>query len=418
MKKMKILALGLTPCADNRGVSAITFGVIKVLIKAFRDCEIRIWHTFPESYHRKKMTVEIHRDFFIDRDSNVYVYFIRLFGITVFSLFYFLTRKLGFRCNLFSHHKIFKWYQNADLVVSCNFGDVFSDLYGIIPFLSLFSQNLISIMLGKRIVMFPQSIGPFNNLLTRKLAKFILKNSEIIFLREKNSYKYLKELDIDSSKVFFIPDLAFLLNKAADEVVNNLLIKEGVPETYLLNKKFVGISVNPALHKYSKTKKDEYFNIIRCFTDYITVEREFCVLFVPNVTFDKGYDTRSLADDIKKKCKNKDQIFSIKGDYTAQELKGIISRCDFFVGSLTHTLIASTSLCIPSLAISYSHKTKGIMDRVGMGDYVLDIRNMDVEQIIVKFNELCDKKGYLKLQLKENIASEKEKIWELINCIS
>ncbi len=46
--------------------------------------------------------------------------------------------------------------------------------------------------------------------------------------------------------------------------------------------------------------------------------------------------------------------------YNAKELKGYISRCRAFVGARTHSTIAAYSTGVPTLAIGYSVKARGI----------------------------------------------------------
>jgi polysaccharide pyruvyl transferase WcaK-like protein len=47
-------------------------------------------------------------------------------------------------------------------------------------------------------------------------------------------------------------------------------------------------------------------------------------------------------------------------DHNAMELKGYISRCRLFIGARTHATIAAYSSCVPTLAVGYSVKAKGI----------------------------------------------------------
>ena len=47
-------------------------------------------------------------------------------------------------------------------------------------------------------------------------------------------------------------------------------------------------------------------------------------------------------------------------DHNCMELKGIISKCRFFVGARTHSTIAAYSMGIPTLVVGYSVKARGI----------------------------------------------------------
>ena len=64
-----------------------------------------------------------------------------------------------------------------------------------------------------------------------------------------------------------------------------------------------------------------------------------------------------------------------------------ISKCRFFLGARTHAMISAYSVCVPSIALGYSIKSKGISKDLKMPDYTLiDYRNLK------KQNELLSKK--------------------------
>ena len=77
----------------------------------------------------------------------------------------------------------------------------------------------------------------------------------------------------------------------------------------------------------------------------------------------------------------------IEGFYDQSELKGIISLCDFFIGSRMHSCIAALSQGIPTVGIAYSKKFIGVFESAGVGEFVIDAR-------------LCDKRDALETLLK------------------
>jgi len=57
-------------------------------------------------------------------------------------------------------------------------------------------------------------------------------------------------------------------------------------------------------------------------------------------------------------------IQMIKGEYSSEELKGIISCFDLFIGARMHSVIAALSMSVPALAIAYIPKSRAIMEMV------------------------------------------------------
>jgi polysaccharide pyruvyl transferase WcaK-like protein len=72
----------------------------------------------------------------------------------------------------------------------------------------------------------------------------------------------------------------------------------------------------------------------------------------------------------------------VTGDYDAHQLKGIVARCGFFVGSRMHSCIAALSQGVPCVGVAYSMKFRGVFESVGLGDWVVDGRSADNAQAI------------------------------------
>lgn len=354
-------------------------GLIKLLREQIPAAKITLWHA--ESPKRKMPTTSEMGVEVVAEDSAHSYYLripLRLFLCFVHAL---LGKRMG---RVLMREKILKEYQDADLIISINYGDGFSDIYGPLESFSVFSQNLLNNLSGKPVIFAPQSIGPFSLPFTKFLATILLNNAKLVMVREKITRKYLMEMGVSENLIHVIPDLAFLMPPVDEARVKEILRREGLNTRS--RKPLFGMSVNPFIAQFAKMaeRRDFYINLMSRFIDWIGETYDASIIFIPNVTQPYGFDTRTLGNLIKKESKRKEQIFSISGEYTAEELKGIIKRCDFFVGSLMHTVIASLSLSLPTIAIAYSHKAYGIMQLVGLGNYVIHFRDLHLESLISK----------------------------------
>lgn len=98
-------------------------------------------------------------------------------------------------------------------------------------------------------------------------------------------------------------------------------------------------------------------------------------------------------------------------------MKGIISKCDLFVGARMHSNIAALSSKVPTLAISYSHKFKGIMEQMGQGDYVIDVEEIGIEKLGNLVDTIWNKRDEIRKTLEvkmELIEKEKEILKKII----
>ena len=65
----------------------------------------------------------------------------------------------------------------------------------------------------------------------------------------------------------------------------------------------------------------------------------------------------------------KGRIQMIAGEYDQHAIKGIIGCCDFFIGSRMHACIAALSQKIPTAAVAYSKKFKGVFDSIDVRQF-------------------------------------------------
>ena len=170
-----------------------------------------------------------------------------------------------------------------------------------------------------------------------------LKRYNAITVRESISFEALKKAGLKNIKL--CPDPAFLLDKKSAD-----LPKEFVDAPIF------GINVSPLILEYGdgfKIKRN-YEMLIK----YIIENTDYSIMFVPHVISPKS-DDRIAINALMDQIREKERVFALH-DCTCEELKGYIAKCRFFVGARTHSTIAAYSTMVPTLAVGYSVKAKGI----------------------------------------------------------
>ena len=91
-------------------------------------------------------------------------------------------------------------------------------------------------------------------------------------------------------------------------------------------------------------------------------------------------------------------------DHNCMELKGIISKCRFFVGARTHSTIAAYSMGLPTLVVGYSVKARGIArDLFGSEEgYVLPVQKLTRDKLISAFKNIMIKEKEIQKKLKKD----------------
>jgi len=352
---MKIFIMGLTPFAHNRGVSAMVSTTIREIIDEYPKCEIVIWGGFPEPDLPKPTSMEYEKY----RSSIKYIK--SKWDLSFYRQLSWMPIRV---LSLFSWKKdpVIKELMESDMVLSFNYGDIFSDVHSSRNIATIL-RNVLPILGKKRIIFAPQTIGPFKRKSFEVIARWILNNShvKIIMPRDPMSHRWLKSNVRNEEKIVFCPDMAFLLKPTKIPTIITQDILEAGYITVCLNP----YQVPP--HSYQKTVK-----ILGNILDHVVNQMDRYIVFVPHATAE-NFDCRDMAEDIKKYVSQKDKLVVIKEDvYTTEELKAIIASSDVLVSFLTHPIIAALSSGVPAIGISSkSPKMLPIMSIFNMDNYVI-----------------------------------------------
>ena len=304
-------------------------------------------------------------------------------------------------------------YLQADIVIDLG-GDSFSDKGARSPI--NIAAILIALILRKPVVIYSQSIGPFTKL-TMPLAKVCLNKAHFITVREGVTKRYLETIGVKNTVMYELADCAFALNPITPVEAKDIMVEEGI---YREDLPLVGISVSGLVARLAERsssklqaledQRNSYLALMAQLVDFLTEIMQVQVVFVPHVIAPRWWlpDDRVVGQEIYALVMNKAKVCLIEHDYTPEELKGIIGQCDLFIGSRMHANIAALSMHIPTIALGWSHKYAGIMERLGLGQYVCDYSSVTAEELISKVSNAWTKRREIKEQLASKVEREKE----------
>ena len=262
---------------------------------------------------------------------------------------------------------------------------------------------------GLKTVLWGCSMGPEN--LTPEKEE-TLHNFSLIYARESLSYDFFRSLGLKN--VCFFPDPAFVLEPEKCEL----------PECFSKSD-VIGINIsNYVLGDFSLETPfgKEVVNML----DYIVKETNLNVLLVPHVVWDfpgDKQDDRQTASIILEKY-GKTRRFSILDidNLNYCQIRYIISNCKMFIGSRTHAVISAYSTCVPTLALGYSIKSRGIAKDLGLSEnMVVDSRHILHEGYLLdSFIYMYRKESAIREHFKERIPGYMKKTYgikEVVNKI-
>ncbi len=295
---------------------------------------------------------------------------------------------------------------NTDLFASIAGGDSFSDIYGLRRLFYVTLPQILVIIAGKRLVLLPQTFGPFRSTVSRVIAGFITTRSEMVFARDHQSLAEIAQLNGGASigsKAAFRYDVGFALEPTAPAKVT---VSPGFNAN---STNVVGLNVSGLLYMGGYDRRNmfglrvDYRELMTKVLSLLIESRGASVLLVPHVF---GNDANSESDVVAcnavyEECKGKfgARLGVLQGDYDQGEVKHVIGSCDFFIGSRMHACIAAVSQSVPTVAIAYSDKFIGVMETVSIPGVVADARKLNIEELLERITESYDERRSLKSEL-------------------
>lgn len=399
----KIILVGASLNSGNKGINALTRGQINLLLDKYgENIEIKILsYTVTEKinniieYNKKNINIE---EIPATKKELVQAYI---------------------KCNTWGKNQILDLIESADIVLDISEGDSFSDIYGIKRFIQHSIIKLICIKIKKKLVIMPQTLGPFNRSFVKVIAKKILNKADYVFVRDELSKKFAEdELNI-KREIVYIPDMAFYMKPNENVEISN----------FINNKEdnIVGINVSALLFNGGYTRKNmfdlrvDYKILIRSIIDEFMKLNNVKIILIPHVltNYTEVEDDFRVCNIIKKELDEvyPGRIFTIDKHYKEDEIKSIISGCDFFIGSRMHACIGAISTKVPTVPIAYSRKFIGIWEKIGLGKCVADPRKESEDIIIKKVINTYKEKRSVKDKLENEIPNLVFKIKNILDII-
>ena len=222
---------------------------------------------------------------------------------------------------------------------------------------------------------------------------------DAITVRESISYEAFVKCGL-GDRAHLVADPAFLLEPEAVE------LPEGFTEGQI-----VGINLSPLILNFTENK-DKVVESVYLLVDRILATTQMSILLIPHVRIKNGDDMDVLLP-IYEKYKNTGRVALLDDlSLNCRQLKGYISKCRFFIGARTHSIIAAYSTCVPALALGYSVKAKGIArDIFGTEEnLVLPVQTFDDPAATVRgFEYLTEHEDEIRNKLVYTMPGYKEK---------
>lgn len=269
----------------------------------------------------------------------------------------------------------------CDLFVDSCGGDSFSDIYGNYTLRYISKNHKLAKKKGKKVILLPQTIGPFNTKEGKIRGSEMMNYAHHIFVRDvlsKNAALYY----VPESKITQSIDMAFYM-EYEQPIVN--------PKTD--SKQCIGLSPSALLWNggYSGNNqfclKENYKNLIRRIISKLE-EEKFEVVLLAHVLY--GSASKPREDDYwlcKRLLKEFPRCKIAPYFYTPMEAKGFISTLDGLLSSRMHCCIGAYSSGVPVFTLGYSRKFNGLFNNTLDYYYGTDLRKDNINSTLDKLED-------------------------------
>lgn len=370
--------------ALNLGDIAIAEAMISQMKSAFPDCKITLESSHPETAKKYFKDIKIIPRLFdvscVKHAKKIYSFefvrknipFLIKTFFTILSSYLQIALRKTRQKTLQTKNPTLKAYQDADLILSAG-GDFITEEYAF--FLRFYEISLIK-KLGKPIILYAQSIGPFRKRNIGIASKYLNK-VDAILARDKTTFDLLKSYNI-KAPIFQTADAVILLEAKDNEKVREAIRK------YQLDKNSVGFVVRDI--KYTDIDKDDYEEYISGMKKLIKhIEKKGLrpIFIAPN------------PEDLKaEKMMNEKYNLNLKiiktEDFAPGEIKEIFSKMKIIASARLHPTIIAATAGTPVIGIGKEFKMKNFLDLAGLEKYYLEMIPFEFEKAKILIDEILD----------------------------
>jgi colanic acid/amylovoran biosynthesis protein len=417
---MNIGVMGASLDSPNRGVSALGISLISLCLRSAPGAQVKLLvgnnksETFRLTVDRSEHTIPMVYCRLSPRSSLQD----HLLWILVLSLVFRVVPSL--RASIIARNRWIRTIVEADVIGDIRGGDSFSDIYGMRLFIEGFLLIWTVLLVKRKLVMFPQTFGPYKTFIARSLAGYVLRRCSTVIARDKQSQQVAEQLLGRQGQVLLSPDVAFSL-----EATRPNPIALDPPRTGDSAVSIVGLNVNGLMYNGGYTRNNmfgltlDYAAFVKSIAVAILDETDGELWLVPH-TFAPAENVesdpeacRKLKDSLPPKLQQRVRI--VTAEYNASEIKGVIGMCDFFIGSRMHSCIAALSQGVPCAAVAYSMKFRGVFESVGMQEWVVDGRQVTSDEAVRRVLDLYGQREQVRQRLNDEAAAARHRLTEVFH---
>lgn len=276
-----------------------------------------------------------------------------------------------------------KAMRQISLVAAINGGDGFSDIYSTATFLDRLHDIHYAMCRKIPLVILPQTLGPFSDKENFLIAQRILKYASKVYVRDDKFISELKKMKVEYEQT---KDLSAYMQ----------------PEPWNINIKPNSIGINVSGLAYSNSFRtlsgqfDAYPELIDRLILHFR-DKDHTVYLIPHsyhyATPEPDNDDMVACRAAYERLTDKSNVVFVDRDLISPQVKYVISRMSFFIGTRMHANFAAIYSGVPLFGLAYSYKFEGAFTANGLNGKQLtaminNISESEIDSIIENIDKV------------------------------
>lgn len=280
----------------------------------------------------------------------------------------------------------------CDLVFDIGGGDSFADIYGRRRILVMLAAQNMAMMRGLPLIYAPQTIGPFDRPVIRRVALNAMRRSRLVATRDALSTAFAAEMGY-RGPLIEASDVALRL--PYDQPAPR---PEGGPVR-------VGINISGLLFNGGYTRdnmfglKADYPALMRQIIGYFR-DRGDCEIHLVSHVLTPESSVESDPEAARKLSEEFPGTIMAPKFTSPSEAKSYIAGLDFFTGARMHACIAAFSSGVPVMPIAYSRKFAGLFGTLGY-HHTADCQSETAPEILARLRTAFENRAELAKEAKQ-----------------
>jgi colanic acid/amylovoran biosynthesis protein len=258
-----------------------------------------------------------------------------------------------------------------------------------------------AIILGKKSMLYSQTIGPMKHPWTRFWAKLILPRVDVVAPRGRESFICAQELGLKSAKE--MADSAFTL--VVPEEAESRIRQEY--SQLLQGKKVVGISVNTIVQRKCSELGIDHHGEWTKFLEYLQ-DKGYFILMIPHSMRpgSKSLHNNDLVtvQEICQRLRSQDNLHVVDKHYDCKELRVLVGLADYYVASRFHSMISALCTGVPVAVFGWGfQKYREVMADFELEEYCNDAAELSAERLIAGFELVQSNRESIRQRITKNL---------------